>query len=608
MAEQTGRNTAGSRMCRIRAYSIVFMFVFVVFFFFCPVYSLSEGSEVLIDCSGNPARYRKAVAELNLSASARNGQMRGSQSPEFPLVLVLAKLSSGTIDQNSFSQDVTPEIIIQGPGGRYTCGFLSEEIAEQAVSELYAQENIVYAELDTEITACEEPEASGNSEEDPISFHSHGAAKMGFSPFLTWAGHCRLSSVNVAVIDSGLAAHPFLSGRVSGYGFDYVDVDDDPTNDLSGHGTHVAGIIVDCTRNLPVTLYPIRILDAYGNGKISNLINAIQEARESGVRLINLSLVSGTESEALHDEIQTAVRSGICVVVAAGNQGNDVSAYCPAHISDSGVIVVGNAAGSASAWGRASGSNYGSAVDVYAFGTGISSCSSDGGYAERSGTSSAAPHVTGACAGILAIHPGLSPQALESKIRTAAPTGLLNLVNITPIHMGCSLRQIMLDTDNVLPLPLIAAPLSCREEITWTSSDEELMHVNETGLLYPVHPGTAELVGSCPGLPEMRVQVTVIENTGGIIALPPVRTIQEEAFRGDLSVRKINLSGQTETIGENAFADCDSLQTVRIGSGCPVIAENAFDGDDFAVLLVSRLSPLAESLPASAWQYIITDE
>ena len=128
-------------------------------------------------------------------------------------------------------------------------------------------------------------------------------------------------SVTVAVLDSGVDfTHPYLSGRLLNNGFDYVESDEDPSDDY-GHGTSVAGIIVDCTQGLNVNILPIKVLDYSGEGNNESIAEGIDYAIEQGADVINLSL-SITENilaEPVDEAIDDAVEAGIIVVAAAGN-------------------------------------------------------------------------------------------------------------------------------------------------------------------------------------------------------------------------------------------------------------------------------------------------
>ena len=94
-------------------------------------------------------------------------------------------------------------------------------------------------------------------------------------------------------MDTGVSSHSFLSGRLLS-GYDFVDLDKNPS-DPKGHGTHVAGTIVDCTPGLSVKILPIRVLGINGGTSI-NVGNGIRYAADHKASVINLSLGGGRES------------------------------------------------------------------------------------------------------------------------------------------------------------------------------------------------------------------------------------------------------------------------------------------------------------------------
>jgi hypothetical protein len=230
----------------------------------------------------------------------------------------------------------------------------------------------------------------------------------------------------VAAVDSGvLSTHADLSGRVAA-GYDWVDEDKVP-NDPDGHGTHVTGTIAAKIDNgigvagvaPEARVLPLRVLDANGNGFLSDIIDAFQFAGDQGVRVVNASLGGSTfsalEKQAIDEHPDTLF------VVAAGNGGgdgvgdnNDSSPVYPCSFTSPNVICVG---AYHARNGRALFSNYGAAsVDVYAPGQDIYSTSSTGGYKYMSGTSMAAPHVAGLAALLLARNPSLSTGQVKTAI------------------------------------------------------------------------------------------------------------------------------------------------------------------------------------------------
>ncbi len=514
-----------------------------------------------VDARGNQKDYGRRVSSLVLSLQtrSRSGKASGKQ-------MVLMRTDGTDIDLDN----IGIETCVRGPGNRFTLLFPDAGTAEKATEALRNNPHVLYAEPDMEVEACD------TAAEAELTFTSYGAERMEMRPLASWAGK-KGTGIRVAVIDSGIGSHPVLSSRVVP-GWDYVDSDDDPTNDENGHGTHVAGIVADCTQGVPVSLYAVRILDASGKGKTSNAANGILEAAEGGIPVINLSFVAPGESALLDDAVTSAVEAGCTVVVSAGNSGRDASAYSPSHLLLPGVIVVGAAAENGD---RASYSNYGDCVDCYAYGSGISSCSPGGGYTIRSGTSQAAPHIAAACA-MLKILRGGSPAALETRIKSLAEEGdswIPAFRAEVPERIPCHLTHITIGLGEILSLPVRVLPESCGEEIIWTVSDEAVIRMDAEGNLTAAGTGTALLTRACANFEDAVIQVTVTENAPGRIRLPDSLTVLE-----------------TE-----ALSGIHGLWLIA-GDRLTVIGESAVGSD--TVILCGAESPVAEEAEARQWQYI----
>jgi len=546
----------------------------------------------LIDCSGDQSAYGKAVALLNrLAGTDFSGQAAesGRRSDKMQLCPVLCRTDGTALDFAAWD----PLYTVAGPDHCYTLYFGSEAMASIAAEALSALACIEYAELDGAVEACAAESAD---------FRSRGAEAMEYGAYLNYCGGIELGSAVVAVVDSGVYPHPELADRMPESGFDYIDGDDDATNDPFGHGTNVGGVIADCTRGFPVYLYPIRMLDSSGYGSTSNAVNAIREAAGKGVDVINLSFVSKSDSQALNAAVRDALGAGVTVVVAAGNAASDVSMFSPAGLTDAGVIVVGAAETDGS---RSDYSNYGSSVDLYAYGSGILCCANDGTYTEATGTSVAAPHVSALAALLTMTHAGIGPAELETRICLSTErTGEVNIPDLTriiPAELGFSLRLLKLDPEDSVPLPAAARPYTAMEGISYRSSDETVASV-PGGVLTPVGPGRAKITAQCLGLAETVFTVEVTAGECRRLTLPQsLKSVEAEAFSGDTALSHVIVPAGCESIAEGAFDQCTALKTVELKSTLQNLPASFSD----AVVLCPEVDALEEYLKQHQISYIL---
>jgi len=237
------------------------------------------------------------------------------------------------------------------------------------------------------------------------------------------------SGTVVFVIDSGV--HGFMEdfgGRVHYQGtksdgiFDFVDWDSD-ASDCNGHGTHVAASINSDTYGVArgAIVKSIRVLDCNGKGYSDSLLNAMdlvatyyeEKAKPAGQRVVvNISL-GGPKSFILNNAARDLYSLGVLVVASSGNSYKDACFTSPA--SESTAITVG---ATNSGDSRASFSNFGACVSLYAPGQSIPGLSVDGAHlvSFKTGTSQAAPLAAGVVALLLQRDPTATAASIKKQL------------------------------------------------------------------------------------------------------------------------------------------------------------------------------------------------
>jgi subtilisin family serine protease len=233
------------------------------------------------------------------------------------------------------------------------------------------------------------------------------------------------AGVKVYVLDTGVrSTHTELAGRVLP-GFTLIE-DGLGTEDCNGHGTHVAATAAGRTYGVAkaASIVPIRVLDCLGAGTLSSVVAGLDWVltfNNGAPAVVNMSLGGGA-SVTIDSAVQRVINDGVSVVVAGGNSNVDACSGSPSRVP--GAITVGAIAIDDS---RASYSNFGACLDLFAPGSNVTSAgyTSDTATAVKSGTSMATPHVAGAVALLKSQQPSLTPAAIASTLSASATPGVV---------------------------------------------------------------------------------------------------------------------------------------------------------------------------------------
>lgn len=477
--------------------------------------------------------YGKAVASLG-RLTAKGTSEQGAAEAR---LLMRSKKPMDDLEQYD------PLAVVRGPGNRYTLQFASAEKAVAAMEALEKDKNVKYVQQD----AIVELDAVTEGETHATLAKAKAAAKAA-SPYMSWGAKAvgadelaasiqSAGSVTVAVVDTGVASHPFLNARVKLGGADFTDPSrKDGRHDVHGHGTHVAGTIVDLTQGLPVNILPVRVLGDNGNGANSGVINGIFYAADSGAKVINMSLGGATHTPYINDAEKDAVNyahaKGVTVVVAAGNDNTDASFVVPASYRNC-ITVAALTVGLA----KADYSNFGDPIDVAAPGSDIVSCSIAGGFVNMSGTSMASPHVAAIAAMVKLKFPGYSPARIDAYIKdNCLDLGKTGWDRTYGYGMPCFL-----------------------------TSDAGA----EGAYTYRVVDGEAAITGYTG----TDAEITLPKTLGGL----KVTSVDNGAFKENAAIASVTVPGNIAQIGGNAFAGCASLKQVTIEPGVLKIGASAFE-------------------------------
>ena len=312
--------------------------------------------------------------------------------------------------------------------------FSSEKETDRCIAALKKMKNVLHVSEDkykkigsksneSPIKTASTTSSVYKSPHTGFDYFTWGVEFMAVDELVAWTLKQQQSPVVVTVIDTG--SEP-CEANIDRYktGIDLVDTaNPNGWGDHDGHGTHVAGTILDCTQGLNVSVFPIRVLGPNG-GLDSVIAMAIKIAISIDSDVINMSLGGPCTAAAPEEDcggaidyyVRQAVAEGIVTCVAAGNgdaYGNpiDSATECPAHIGDAIVVAACMSNGE-----LASFSNYGDSIDVCAPGVDVVSYYVGNTYAALNGTSMACPHISAIIAILKSAEPNRSYTPAEIEL------------------------------------------------------------------------------------------------------------------------------------------------------------------------------------------------
>jgi len=508
----------------------------------CPFFLLTT-LILLTSCTESPQSQAKTTNPANAIATA-NGVLVMFKDSNNTTSRARTLNASGLRETASFG--LLPGLALANVRSGWTL--------QQTLDTLKDNPNVAYAEPDYLFTINATPNDPRFDQQYALhntGRNNNGTADADIDAPEAWDIHTG-SEVVVAVIDSGVDYnHPDLRENMwinpgeiannsvdddgNGYiddirGWDFVNNNNNPM-DTNDHGTHVAGIIAASGNNgsgvvgvnWTARIMALKFIDANGTGSSSGAIRAIEYAAANGARISNNSWGGSAFSQALFDAISAANSRGHVFVTAAGNEtaNNDNQGSYPANYELPNIISVA----ATDKNDRLAGfSNFGaSSVHIAAPGTAILSTVRNNAYSVKSGTSMAAPFVTGVGALILSQNPNLLVSDIRNAILTGADpitslrgrvaNGRLNafnaLSNITPAQ---PIINVTPDTTEVpIGLQQTFSASSGTAPYSWTVSDPTIAKINTTtGVLNALAIGTVEIQATdADGIASDPITITV---------------------------------------------------------------------------------------------------
>ncbi|KAJ3483614.1 hypothetical protein NLI96_g6193 [Meripilus lineatus] len=326
------------------------------------------------------------------------------------------QLGSDSVTHNEWKKEV-----LNGFAGRFSERTLNLLRANPDV-EYIAEDGIV--SIDSTVTQTNAPWGLSRISQNARLTNQNSAALTFTYKYDSTAG----TGVDIYVVDTGVyTSHSDFGGRARwGATFGgYANADG------NGHGTHVAGTAAGTQYGVAkkANIIAVKVLSDAGSGAVSDIVSGLNwvlnQARSSGRPSIATMSLGGSASSSLDNAVASLTSAGVHVTVAAGNSNVDAANTSPARAPSANTIGASTIADA-----RASFSNYGAVVDIFAPGQDVISAwiGSTTATNRISGTSMATPHVAGLIAYLISHSGNTTPAAMSTKLKSLAVKGVLTSI------------------------------------------------------------------------------------------------------------------------------------------------------------------------------------